>query len=398
MRIVHIEDFFHPDAGYQVNLLSKIQVEQGHEVIVVTSELKRMPEYLTGFFGKENIVERDIEFERITGVRIIRIPLLAYISGRSIYKMSIFRIVDSLEPTVIFVHGEDTMIGIQFIFRSFWQKYPMILDCHMLEMASENSFKFLFRFFYRKFVTPVIIKNNIPLIRVVDSDYVEKCLGLPLNRTRLLSFGTDVGWFKPNDELRLKFREEHDIRVSDFVVCYAGKLDEYKGGLFLAKSIKEKLELDRGRNIVFIIVGNTVGEYGREVDRLLQESENRVLRFPTQPYLGLANFYQASDIAVFGKQCSLSFFEVQSCGLPVLFEENEINVQRIKGANCRLFEPSSSDSFRDGVRYFASMSNEKLAQARMDSRDFVLSEYNYLPVANEFTKILEQAVNQFNHS
>lgn len=29
MRIVQIEDFFHPDAGYQINVLSKVLAEHG---------------------------------------------------------------------------------------------------------------------------------------------------------------------------------------------------------------------------------------------------------------------------------------------------------------------------------------------------------------------------------
>ena len=50
MRIVQIEDFFHPNAGYQVNILSKYFSKAGHDVTIVTAELEKLPEYLTGFF------------------------------------------------------------------------------------------------------------------------------------------------------------------------------------------------------------------------------------------------------------------------------------------------------------------------------------------------------------
>ena len=52
MRFVHIEDFFHPNAGYQVNLLSKLQVKQGHEVIIITAELDKIPDHLISFLVK----------------------------------------------------------------------------------------------------------------------------------------------------------------------------------------------------------------------------------------------------------------------------------------------------------------------------------------------------------
>lgn len=38
MKIVHVEDFFHPDAGYQINILPKYMAKMGHEVVVITSE------------------------------------------------------------------------------------------------------------------------------------------------------------------------------------------------------------------------------------------------------------------------------------------------------------------------------------------------------------------------
>ena len=37
MRIIHIEDFFLSDTGYQINIIPKYQVIQGHEVYIVTS-------------------------------------------------------------------------------------------------------------------------------------------------------------------------------------------------------------------------------------------------------------------------------------------------------------------------------------------------------------------------
>ncbi|MEO6995215.1 MAG: glycosyltransferase family 4 protein, partial [Lacunisphaera sp.] len=196
MHFVHIEDFFLPSAGYQINLLSKLQVQQGHEVTIVTSELDKVPTYYTNFFGKEP--SKDAKFTEQTGVKIVRVAILGFYSGRSIYYPSIFKIVDSLQPDVLFVHGEDTLIGMQYIRRYHKLKYPMVLDCHMVEVASINRFRKIYRIFYRNFIAPIIIKNDIPLIRVMDTDYVEQCLGIPLSKTVYLSLGTDTSHFQPN--------------------------------------------------------------------------------------------------------------------------------------------------------------------------------------------------------
>ena len=392
MKIVHVEEFFHPDAGYQVNLLSRLQVQQGHDVAVVTAELEKMPSFLTAFFGKDGIAERDAAFQDETGVRIIRVPLLGFYSGRAIFRPQLFRRVSELEPDVVFVHGEDTLTGILFILMSRWLKYPMVLDCHMLEMASLNRFRKVFRAFYRRFITPIILREKIPLMRVVNSNYVESCLGIPLSHTDLLSFGTDTAHFKPDPEMRRAVRAKYGLSENAFVVIYAGKLDETKGGKFLAEAIREPFAPGPWGPVEFVVIGNTERGYGEEVERLFGRCANKLVRLPTQRYFDLAQFYQAADIAVFPKQCSLSFFEAQSCGLPVLFEENEINSQRAGEENAFLFAPADIQGFRRGIERLASLPKEATLQARRNARDYVLRHYDYVPIAQRFTDVLTRAV------
>jgi glycosyltransferase involved in cell wall biosynthesis len=395
MRIVHLEDFIHPDAGYQVNLLSRIQQRDGHQVFIVTAELDRLPAFITEFFGKEDILEKDRRFERETGVKIFRIPALGYYSGRAIFRPDqLLRAVSSFNPDVVMVHGEDTLTGMMSIASSGVLPFPIVLDCHSLEMASVNPYKESFRTFYKHVFTPIILKRKIPLIRVVDSDFVEKCLGIPLSHTILLSFGTDTSYFQPDPDARLATRQELGIGEDVFLVMYAGKLDESKGGAFLAESLRGRLPVE-SRPVEFLVIGNGVGAYGQEVNRVLASSENRIIRLPTQRYFDLARYYQAADLVVFPRQCSLSFFEAQSCGLPVLFEDNEINVQRISGRNAVLFRPGDVQDFRSKIVELASMPPDSFEEMRGAARGFVLKNYDYVPIAREFTRVLSEAASGF---
>jgi len=392
MKIVHLEDFIHPDAGYQVNLLGRLQVLQGHEVEVVTGELDKIPEELTAFFGRENIEARDARFECETGVRIHRIPLYGFYSGRAIFHpIKLIKKVISLKPDVLFVHGEDTLTGMIFILISKWLPFPIVLDCHMLEMASKNKYREYFRFFYRRLITPLILKRNIPLIRVVDSDFVQKCLGIPLRYTDLLSLGTDTDHFKPDPQKRIEVRSELGLSPNSYVVIYAGKLDEHKGGLLLAEAIRNKFEAN-GREIEFLIIGNAVGDYGMSVESVFATSANHIIRLPTQRYFDLAKYYQAADLAVYPKQCSLSFFEVQACGVPVLFEENEINLQRSAKGNAFTFIPDSEDDFRAKIEFLACLSKEENLEISKSARLFVAENYDFLPISQAYTDVLQRAV------
>ena len=394
MHIVHIEDFIHPDAGYQVNLLARLQVLQGHSVTIVTAEMEKIPDYLTGFFGKQEILARDERFFSETGARIVRLPILGWVSGRALYRPGMFKLINELNPDVLFVHGESTLTGMLFIWRRIWNSTPMILDSHMLEMASVNPFRQVFQWFYRAAVAPVVRWKSIPLVRVVDSDYVQACLGIPLSQTRLLSFGTDTAYFSPDESVRHNFREQNSIGDQDFVVLYAGKLDRHKGGLFLAEAIKNKFELPSGRRIVFVVVGNCVGEYGCRVESEFSGCENFIIRFPTQRYLDLSKFYQAADVAVYPAQCSMSFFEAQACGLPVLFENNEINAARAEHGNALLFESGDVTGFRDRIGELASLPLTEYKKMSVAAREFVYANYDFVPIAGEFTELLQQQLDE----
>jgi glycosyltransferase involved in cell wall biosynthesis len=394
MRFVHVEDTIIPDAGYQINSLTHLQSKQGHEVFIVAGELEKIPSYLTAFFGKDNTEKKDQQFFERTGVKIIRIPLRGFYSGRAIpYKKKLFNTVKSLNPDVVYVHGEDTLIGMQFIWNYSKLNFPIVLDCHMLEMASINRFRNLFRYFYRTFITPKIRKYNIPLIRTVDSDFVQKCLGIPLEKTALLPLGTDTSFFKPDEKRYTTLREKYGIPKDDFVIIYAGKLDEYKGGTFFAKSIKEKIISKNGRDVTFVIVGNTVGEYGKEVERIFSTSENNVIRFPTQTYYDLLDFYQMVDLSVFPKQCSLSFFEVQACAVPIVFETNEINCKRAAFENAFTFIAGDKTDFRQKIMDCIDMSPTQYAIVKQNARKYVQDNFDYVPIAQKTSDLM---INEYN--
>jgi glycosyltransferase involved in cell wall biosynthesis len=392
MRIVHVEDFFIPLAGYQTNLLAKLQAQEGHDVIIVASDLNKIPGNYTSFFGKDP--SNDEKYSNLTGVTIIRVPILGFYSGRSIYGAEIFRLIDRLQPDIVFVHGVDTLVGIQFLLRRSKLKYPLILDSHMIEIASINKFRKIFRFFYRKVVTPIILKYDIAVIRVVDVDYVEKCLSIPLSRTVYLPLGTDTHLFAPNNLARQDFRRRNEIAEHDYVVIYAGKLDQFKNGKFLAKSLLDKFDIQACR-LVFVVIGNAEGSYGEEVESLFRKSQNRIIRIPTQEYVNLASFYQSADLAIFPAQCSLSFFDVQSCGVPVLLEAVEVNRQRTAHGNGYTFIPGDISDLRSKIIYCATLSNAEKESLREKSRSYVVTNFDFIPVAQKITDLMCREILKF---
>ena len=385
MKIVHVEDFFHPDTGYQLNILSKYLVKFGDDVTIITGELKKTPKELTSFFGRENIAQRDAEFQTKYGVKIIRLPLKAFVSGRAIFKKGLLKKIKEIHPDILFIHGNDTFTGMWALKNRKKFGCPMVMDNHMLEMASRNRLSKLFRKFYRMFFTPIIVKDKITVIRTQDDNYVEKCLGIPLSLSPWISYGADTLLFHPNEVEKKRFREENQLSEKAFIITYAGKIDEAKGGKFLAESIKKKIIANR--EIVFVIVGNTVGEYGKEVEDLFTTSENKIYRYPTQKYVNLAYYFQIADLAVFPKQCSLSFYDVQACGVPVLSENNNINMDRCSHQNGWNFEPNDIKGFRRKIIEIANLPEEEYQKYSDNACHFVVDNYDYEQKAREYEAV-----------
>lgn len=394
MKIVQIEDFFHPAAGYQINIISKYLVRFGHDVTILTSKMDKIPERMKNFFGVEDLEEQDHEYTDKYGVNICRLDIEAYISGRAIFKKKLFEEIDKRAPDILFVHNADTYAGIMVLrkMKKGKMKPGVIMDSHMLKMASRNPLSNVFHYWYRKSIAPIIIKNDITVIRPQDDDFVQSELGIPLSQAPWISFGSDMTLFYPQNHSKAEFKDKVVGNSEAFVAVYAGKIDESKGGLFLAEAIREKFDIER--EIVFVVVGNSSGEYGNKVEDLFLESKNKVFRYPTQKYENLAFFFQIADLVVFPKQCSLSFYDAQACGVPVLSEDNNINVGRCSHGNGGNFKADSIESFREKIVQFANMSNDEYTRISDNAYRFVSENYNYEMKSREYEALMSETVRQ----
>ena len=388
MKIVQLEDFFHPDAGYKINILSKYFARMGHETVILTAELDRMPDYLTSFFGRDNIAARDREYSERYGVQIIRRPIRAYVSGRAIFKDNLARLVNSLHPDVLYVHGNDTAAGMWILRHLKAFDCPIVMDNHMVEMASQNPLRKLYRAYYRSFITPIIIKNRIPVIRAMNDDYVERCLGVPLSLAPWISYGSDMLLFHPDKAAEAKFREANGISRDAFVVLFAGKFDESKGGMLLAELTCREIKTDR--EIVYLMIGNATGEYGAAVEKRFKDSRYRIIRLPTQKYCDLAGFYQAADVGLIAKQASLNFFDMEACGVPVLSEDNNLNRDRTPCGNGWLFRPDDADDFAARLEHIVNMDSAELEKASENAYNYVKEKYDYYKKALEYMDIIQK--------
>ena len=388
MKIVYVDETFHPAYGYQSNPLAKFQQVQGNDVTIVTVYKDQIHPVYREFGDNGESVEKDDEvYQKNTGVKIVRVKTKGYFMHRAVYSHDVFKAVRNEKPDVVFVHCAETLTAMRFLLHR--KEWPMMLDSHMLSMASQSKFVGAFESVYRAIFRRIIEKNNYYVVRTQDDDYVNTHLGIRKDLTPFISFGTDTMMFCPSAEAREKFRKDNKISENDFVVVYTGKLTEAKGGKLLAETFKEKFDVP----VTLVCVGSPPdNDYGREVQRILDSSKNRVIMFPTQKYMELAPFYQMADLSIFPKQCSMSFYDAQACGLPVVSESNNVNSDRCSHQNGDNFEPGSVEDFRAKIMKFASMSKDERDQYKKNSRAFVEAGYDYADIARQYTEYLKKSI------
>ena len=115
-----------------------------------------------------------------------------------------------------------------------------------------------------------------------------------------------------------------------------------------------------------------------------------------EKYLNLAKFYQIADATVFPKQCSMSFYDAQSCGSPVISEKGKINEERNSHGNGLCFECGSAEDLRKKLETLMNMPADDYENMRKNAFDFVTQNYSYDDIAAEYTNILIDAINNFN--
>jgi glycosyltransferase involved in cell wall biosynthesis len=188
-------------------------------------------------------------------------------------------------------------------------------------------------------------------------------------------------------------RKELGIPEDAFVILYAGKLDEAKGGQLLADLTCE--DLGTNREIVYLIIGNTVGEYGAKVEKTFEESPYRVVRIPTQKYADLSKYYQIADLSLIPAQCSLNFYDLQACGLPVIAEDNEINAKRTSYGNGWTFRPGDVEDFKARVRGALEMDGAEYKTVSDNALRVIRETYDYQEKAREYEKEILDAIERY---
>jgi hypothetical protein len=241
-KVVHFEDYFDPEAGYQINELLRTKKISSEKVFLVCS-------YDMKPFHKQYSREKDLLFEKEFEVSIIRLKSFAKIGNRLIY-LGLFNIIKKIKPDILYLHGFGDFKDF-ILFRKY--NFKIFRDCHMSWIASKNKLAKIYYFMYKNTFARIINATEkykkIFYLGVEEKEYLNK-MGIKDHKLDCLPHGYNSNTMFFCADSRKTFRNEIMVDNNRVLIGYVGKLDFNKQPHlifsivnYLTKSIKVKIDM-----------------------------------------------------------------------------------------------------------------------------------------------------------
>jgi glycosyltransferase involved in cell wall biosynthesis len=323
VKIVHVEDFFDPEAGYQVNEMVMVSKDYDIDSYIITSNSMKA-------FHKNLSPEKDREFEAKTRSTVIRLPVIFEYSRRLILK-GLFGKIRELNPDLVFFHGIGDFKDLQL----FGQRpnYVVVRDCHMSWVAARNRFRRVFYALYRRTFAPVINKTDRYKVIFATSleavDYL-KHIGISDPKIEYLPLGFNPSTMYYDQMARFEVRNSYGLQDDDILISYIGKFDFFKRPDLLIDIIKLLgIEFAKERKLALLFLGPKDEQYEKFFNEKLSQLRGlKCIVDGYKPFSHLYKYFSASDICVFPKETTLSSIHAQVCGCRVLMENHKANQER----------------------------------------------------------------------
>ena len=296
MRIIHLclSCFYIDNYNYQENLLPRIDLENGNEVLVIASTQALINKVKAGYTSVG-------EYKTEDGVHVIRIPYvnlgLDFITHKIKKYHGLYKKIEEFQPDIIFSHG----LGFDMadIVR-YKKKYPYVklyADTHTAHYNSGKnwiSLNILHRIVYKRYIQNVLpYIEKVFYIGISEKDFCVKNYSVPDNKMEYFPLGGIILDKEEYKKLRNDKRLELGIKEDEYLLLHSGKLTAGKKTELLLKAFINSNIRFRAK---LLIVGSIPDKRNKEIYSLL--NDKRIMYLGWKSAEELKKYLCAADIYI----------------------------------------------------------------------------------------------------
>lgn len=329
---VVISNFYKEGFGYQENILPQKQMQNGHDVCIITCH--------------NNGHNAPSEYINERGVRVIvlrknesifkGIPVLTAGVDKSI---GLYESLIKEAPDVIFVHGIYAH-DYKWIIK-YKRKNPnvkLFIDNHA-DYYNNKGYNSIAGKLTRLLYSNPILKKMIPLVERFWGvtpwrvKFLREVYGIPSEKTDLLIMGGDeclVNWGKRNS-IRHEIRTKYNIPEDAFLIVTGGKIDRAKN---FDKLIDAVIKLNN-KNVYLLVFGKIEAD----MEYLNDFSNPQIILTGWLPADDAYSLYLSADLGFFPGTHSVLWEQACLCGLPCVFKDWNGGFNHVdRNGNCILLK------------------------------------------------------------
>jgi glycosyltransferase involved in cell wall biosynthesis len=389
MRIAIVSTFYSEGMGYTENCLPKALALLGHEVHLVTSNLNvygNESSYQQTYAKFLGPADQGVGSKEVDGYRVHRVQSRNV--GGYIWLPGVGRSVRAIDPDVVHSLEIASLQTYWLALAGLFGRFALFAESHQhmsvvkpyLRQRRGSYWKKLL-FALTRTLPTALASTRVHRCYAIAPDCVEvaqRYYGVPMNKLKLQSLGTDLEVFSPAVgvaavEKRNAGRAGLGLSKDDIVCIYTGRLSEDKNPLLLARAID--ILSRQGRHFQGLFVGE-----GVQRSDIAACGNTQILPFVT--HRRLAELYRLSDIAVWPAQESMSMLDAAASGLPLVVSNRIGESERVIGNGRSYIEGDAEDL----ARTLASLEDAEMRKAMGEAgRKKMATRFNWQSIA----KVLE---------
>jgi len=393
MRILITQDtdWIKRNPGQQHHLAERLLL-RGHEIRVIDYEILWRTDGKRELFSKRQVyynVSKIFKDASITVVRprILKIPILDYISMLFTYNSEIDRQIEKFKPDVVIGHS----ILTNYLSMRLSKKRGIPFIFHMTD-AQHTIIPFKPFQPIGRIIESKILKNadRVVVINELLREYAIN-MGANPEKTQVIRAGIDHHRYDPKIDGK-EIREKYGIKKDDIVLLFMGWLYHFSG----LKEVATELSKIKDNNIKLLIVGDGDAFNNLQTIREKYGLQDKIILTGKQPYDSIPKFIASSNICllpaynneIMRNIVPIKMYEYMAMEKPVIATKLPGIMKEFRHNNGVLYVDKPEEALKKAIEL---IENGGIEDEGKKARKFV-EKQDWNKITDEFERILKEAI------